>query len=297
MLRESVRSAWCETWFRAKHYIKPVWLKDNRLVHSGKKIISFVMCKGGVGKTTTALLLAKRFRQVGKKVLVIDADPQGNLTASFSLPRINVLVNDKTPVLSDIIARKCPLHDAIIHVGKGLDLIPSTGMNSLLDRRLEQVPDPIFEMKRILSLVRSDYHYVIIDVAPALNLVNASIIYASELVILPVTLDEYSRQGLMQTLSEIEDLQSRFNFKNEVRILVNMYSQNKLSLLYLGLVVETMTDKVLRSAIRYSLQIKNMISTQTDLLSQRQSMAKLDYSQLANEVITLTGPNIEAPCG
>ena len=247
-----------------------------------------MMCKGGVGKTTSAYFLAKKLSLLNKRILAIDSDPQGNMTTSANPSAFNFEINEKTPVLADVVAREIGWEDAILKLTPFFHLIPSTSMNSLTDRRLETFTDPVIELKKIFRSAMNKYDYIIFDSAPALNLVNAAIAYFSNLVILPVTLDEFSRQGLEQTLTEIEDLQNKFNFKNEVRILVNMFNDDKLSLLYLGLLAESQRKKVLSSTVRYSLQIKRFLSSNEDIFLYKNSKATEDYERLTREVLSLS---------
>jgi chromosome partitioning protein len=252
--------------------------------------ISCMMCKGGVGKTTTAYFLATRLASFGAKILVIDSDPQGNLTNAFRPMDYGFTISENSPVLTDVLTGQCVLEEAIIRLTEHLHLLPSTAYNSVLERKLLQSKE--FGMEKfdeILSSVDGNYDYVIIDCAPSLNTVNASVIYASDLVLLPVQLDEFSRSGLKLTLSEIADLQREFNFKTEVRVLLNRFNPNeKLTFLYLGHLAAKYRPIMMRSTIRQSAEIKLSLTLKRDMFGRTKSNSKDDFDGLAREILSRT---------
>lgn len=249
--------------------------------------ISFIMCKGGVGKTTVSFFLARRLASLGARVLIVDSDPQGNLTAALRTEQFGVVLSENTPVLVDVLTGKCRIEDAILKLSRGLHLLPSSAINSLLERRLLELGGhAIHRFDQILRAVDQNYDFVLVDCAPSLNVVNASIIYASDQVILPVQLDEFSRLGLRQTILEIRDLEQEFGFKTSIKILLNRFREKeKLSFLYLGYLAEEYRPLLMKSTIRQSSEIKLALSLQRDFFSRSKSKAREDFDALTNEIL------------
>lgn len=252
--------------------------------------ISCMMCKGGVGKTTTAYFLATRLASFGARILVIDSDPQGNLTSAFRPENRGFTISENSPVLTDVLTGQCLLEEAIIRFSEHLHLLPSTAYNSVLERKLLQSKEfGMGRLNEILSTVDGCYDYVIVDCAPSLNTVNAAVIYASDLVLLPVQLDEFSRSGLKLTLSEIADLQREFNFETEVRVLLNRFNPNeKLSFMYLGHLASKYRPIMMRSTIRQSSEIKLSLTLKRDMFGRTKSNSKDDFDGLAREILSRT---------
>lgn len=251
------------------------------------KVFAFIMCKGGVGKTTSAYFTAIRLINYGAKVLLIDADPQGNLTSSFHLEG---MVNEETPILSDIFSEQCTLKDAIIKISEHLDILPSSPMNATLESVLrDKVKNPSKPLKRVLEAVKSQYDYILIDCAPALNLTNSILMLGCDQLILPVNPDSYSKIGLDQTLNEIKMLSKDFSeWQYQVRILFTRYDGREYtSLKYLSEIAEKHTDILFRTTIRTSTSFKNAIDRREDLFSAKKSSAKEDYDSLAKEIMGL----------
>ncbi len=249
--------------------------------------IACMMCKGGVGKTTTAYFLGLRLASYGAKVLFIDADPQANLTSALGPDNYGYNISENSAILLDVLSKRCSPQEAVLKLTPHLHLIPSTAVNSLVERKLlEQGSTSLSEFSQSLDQLGNDYNYIIIDCAPSVNLVNASIVRASNLVLLPIQLDEFSRSGLNLTLGEIFELQERFDFKTEIRILLNRFNPvEKLSFLYLGHLAEKYRPLMMQSAIRQSSEIKLSLTLKQDLFRKSKSRAKDDFDGLAREVM------------
>jgi len=254
------------------------------------KVISFMMCKGGVGKTTSSFFVSQRLAAYGAKVLAIDADPQGNLTYSFDLAQYGLSVSEKTPILVDVLEGKTSVEDSLLQLTPYLHLLPSTLLNSNLESRIrEKYRNVSTPMRALLKPLLSQYEYIFIDCAPALNLTNTAMISASTMVILPVAPDAYSQIGMNQTLAEIHQIEKDFNFFVEKRILFTKFDAREFtSMKYLGEIAEKHGDKQFSTSIRICADVKNAIAEKTDLFSIRQSSAKEDYDHLAQEVMGLS---------
>jgi chromosome partitioning protein len=248
-----------------------------------------MMCKGGVGKTTSTYYLAQRLSAYGAKVLAIDGDAQGNLTSSFALEKLGFSVDEKTPILVDVLTERVALDHALVEVTPGMHLLPSTPLNANLEGRIrERFKNPSIPLKKLLEPILGRYDYVLIDCAPALNLTNTAIVSASDLVVLPVMPDFYSQLGLGQTLNEIAQIEEDFGLSIEKRIIFTKYDAREFtSLKYLGEIASQHEDKRFLTAIRVSADVKNAVTKNEDLFAMKKSTAKEDYDAFAQELMGL----------
>ncbi|PIU00163.1 MAG: hypothetical protein COT74_06235 [Bdellovibrionales bacterium CG10_big_fil_rev_8_21_14_0_10_45_34] len=216
------------------------WQKTRELVEesgvlmgskiAAAKIVSLMMCKGGVGKSTLTHLLAQRISQMGFRVLLIDADPQGNLTATFELENKGFEMNESTPVLMDLLSRRATFEEARISLCDGLDLIPSTPVNSMLDVVIrEHYRNPAAPIRELLKNLKSDYEFIFVDTAPSLNLINTAVMVASDLLILPVMADRFSEIGANISLKEKEQIENEFSVSLAARVLLNKWDAREKS--------------------------------------------------------------------
>lgn len=256
-------------------------------------IITFMMQKGGVGKTTSCFWLGLKFVSYGARVLLIDSDPQGNLTQTFGFNRVEKeeIISKDTPILTDLYdpKGKLKIQDIVINVTDYLSLIPSTPVNSTLERRInEQYKNPALAVSEKIKPLLNSYDYVLIDCGPTLNTTNASMILAANEVIIPMDPDDYSNIGLEQTLSEIKTLESQFSRKVTTNIVFTKYDdREKISKKYLGHLASVHDDSLYDSYIRTNSDIKNVKEGLINLFEIPKNNAAEDYSMLAREIMGL----------
>ena len=253
------------------------------------KVISFSVCKGGSGKSTSTYYTAQRLAAYGAKVLIIDTDLQGNLTAAFKLEKFKIEINEETPILVDVFNNDYQISDIIIPYAENLHLIPSTPMNSRLESVLkEKHKNPSKPFKKILTPLKSKYDYILIDCAPAFNLTNTAIACASDTIILPANPDEFSKISLEQSINELKDIENEFNIKLNKRILFSKFDQReKVSIKYLSEIASEHEDKLFNTLIRTASDVKNAITKHENLFEYKKSKAKEDYDNLAKEILGL----------
>ena len=177
------------------------------------KIISLVNQKGGVGKTTTSINLAASLGLLGKKILLVDLDPQGNSTTGVGVDK-----GDLNASIYEALNGSVEPKQAIKHTKfKNLDLIPSTitlaGIEvEFLDKAKE---DPSFirsaQLKKILSEIRDNYDYILIDCPPSLTLLTLNALTASDSVLIPVQCEFFALEGIMQLLNTIKQARKNLN--------------------------------------------------------------------------------------
>jgi chromosome partitioning protein len=253
------------------------------------QVIAFMICKGGTGKTTSSFFVSQRLASYGAKVLVIDADPQGNLTSAFSLQNYGIELSTETPVLVDVLNDEVKIEQALLPVTDFLHLLPSTPMNSTLDGRIrEKYKNPSLALKSKLQPIAAKYDYILIDCAPALNLTNTAIVSASNIVVLPVNPDNFSMMGLQQTLEEVKTIEDDFNISIDTKVILTRFDAREFtSLRYLAEITDAYKDYLFETVIKTSADVKNVITKHDDLFSYSSSSAKEDYDSLTKEIMGL----------
>ena len=246
------------------------------------KVISFQMLKGGVAKTTSALNFGLRAAMYGARVLFIDLDQQANLTYALG-------VQDETlPVWVDVVEKKTTIEQAKIQIEEGIDLIPSSLNNSVLDRVLlngnrnwaQAVKGPLKE-------IRAQYDLVIIDTAPNLSAINTAVTCASDLIVLPINPDKFSMLGVRKHLEDLAEVKKDFDLEFENKILFTKFDgRESLSHELLSQCVKEFDSLLMKSYIRTSTDIKNSIG-QTKSIFSGKSNAKEDYDLVTRELLEM----------
>ena len=197
-----------------------------------KKIISVINQKGGVGKTTTVINLAAGLSMKGKKILVIDLDPQGNATTGLGLS--NVTNSDKT--IYSVLNGNKKISEVIQPTNfKNLNLITSNVDLSGLEVETAGDSRRSFKLKDELTSILNDsgapYDYILIDCPPSLSLLTIMALVASDALVVPLQTEFFALEGLTQLMKTIERIKSNLNPELSIRgILLTMYDKrNKLS--------------------------------------------------------------------
>lgn len=174
------------------------------------KIIAITNQKGGVGKTTTSVNLSAALAYLGKKVLLIDIDPQANATQGIGINRSQLELT-----VYDAIMENAPIEDIVLHSQvENLDVIPANIDLAGVEIELSQVKSGREQrLKKALASVKNHYEYILIDCPPALGLLNTNALTAADSVLIPVQCEYYALEGLTQLLNTILLTQSVFNEK------------------------------------------------------------------------------------
>ena len=189
------------------------------------KIIAFSNQKGGVGKTTTVLNVADYVARAGKRVLMIDIDPQGNLTSGFGIEK-NKLENS----LYDLMTGEASFKEVVTRTAyENLDILPCNMDLASLEVELSSVPNRTLVLAKSLKGHVDDYDFVMIDCPPSLGVLTLNALCACDGVVVPIQSEFFALEGLSQLMNSIKLVKERVNPKIKVYgVILTMYDGRSL---------------------------------------------------------------------
>lgn len=171
------------------------------------RIIAIANQKGGVGKTTTSINLSAAMAASGKKILVIDTDPQGNTTSGFGIEK-----NDLENTIYELMLSECSIKECILNdVIDGVAIIPSNVNLAAAEIELIGIDKKEFILKREVEWIKDSYDYIIIDCPPSLNLLTLNAMTTADSVLVPIQCEYYALEGLSQLIHTINLVKERLN--------------------------------------------------------------------------------------
>lgn len=251
------------------------------------RVMAVANQKGGVGKTTTSVNLAACLARLGKKVLLIDFDPQGNSTVAVGVDKDQLELSAYDVVLNDVKAK-----EVILHVeGAAIDLIPANGDLTAAEVRLLEEDKGPKRLRKALKKVADDYDLVIIDCPPTLNMLTLNALVASDGVLVPVQCEYFALEGLSALMDTLQTVQKELNPDLQIDgLLRTMHDRrNNLANDVSNELVAHFGMKVLQTIIPRNIRLAEAPSYGESILDyDANSAGAVAYLALANELIRKT---------
>ena len=248
------------------------------------RVIAIANQKGGVGKTTTVINLSACLAEKGKKVLVIDTDPQGNTSSGLGIDKNNL---DNT--VYELLLGECKLKDCIIpDVYDGLSVIAANVNLAGAEIELIGIPDQHYILKKHIETVRAEYDFIIIDCPPSLNTLTVNAMSAADSVLVPIQCEYYALEGLSQLIHTIELVKARMNEGLYIEgVVFTMYdARTNLSLQVVENVKDTLKQNIYKTIIPRNVRLAESPSHGLPInIYDSKSAGAEGYRALADEVI------------
>ena len=248
------------------------------------RVIAIANQKGGVGKTTTAINLSACLADLGKKVLALDLDPQGNMTSGLGVDKDEIERS-----VYDLIIGNAGIEECICkNVLDNLDVLPSNIDLSAAEIEMIGVENKEFILKNEMEKIKDDYDFVIIDCPPALSMLTINAMTTADSVLVPIQCEYYALEGLTQLIHTIELVQERLNSSLQIEgVVFTMYdARTNLSLQVVENVKDNLNQNIYKTIIPRNIRLADAPSYGMPInMYDPKSAGAESYMQLADEVI------------
>jgi chromosome partitioning protein len=270
-----------------KAYINHEIARELFSIQFKKQRIAGQIVKGGTGKTTTIDNIASCANVYGARVLLIDADPQGNLTDA------NGVDAEQHPVLIDVIKnRDIKIQDCVVNVCDGLDLISSRIENVILDNEIVNQRLPLDKLyANLLEPIENNYDIIFIDCPPTMGqAVTAASLYV-DTILAPLNPDKFSAKGLRILKQEVETLNNTYKKKINYRVYLNKFSGK--TILSDKAIMSLLSDpdlegKVLQTTVQFAQEIPNITDENRNVFKvMKKSSVREDFDRLTRELLDI----------
>jgi chromosome partitioning protein len=249
------------------------------------KAIAIFNQKGGVGKTTTNINLAACLAMKGKKVLILDIDPQGNTTSGMGILKKGL----KRTAYEVLIDDNVEPEEAILSTGlKNLDIIPASVQLAGAEIELVQLEGRERRLKKAIDKIKDKYDYIFIDCPPSLGLLTINSLTAVDSVLIPIQCEFYALEGVSQLMSTIELVKKNLNKKLEIQgVILSMFDgRTNLSIQVVEEVKKYFRDKVYTTVIPRNVRLAEAPSYGLPITEyDPRSKGALAYMEFAEEFL------------
>lgn len=255
------------------------------LIKQMVKIIAVANQKGGVGKTTTSVNLCAALKSLGKRVLLVDADPQGNASTGMGVSK-STRPNTYDMMINSVSAEKC-----VVHTEYG-DVIPASKELAAASVELIDAENREFVMKSALLSLSFDYDYMLIDCPPSLELLTVNALVAADSVLIPMQCEYYALEGIADLITSIKMCKKRLNKRLDVEgIVLTMYdSRANLTTQVAAELRNFLGDKVYDTVIPRSVRLSEAPSHGLPgIVYDKYNKGSRAYMDLAEEFISRNG--------
>jgi len=248
------------------------------------RILAVANQKGGVGKTTTSINLAASLTLAGRRVLLIDLDPQGNATMGSGIDKRTVKAT-----VYDVLLGAQPLSGAKVKASANYDLVPANRELAGAEVELVDLPERETRLREAIKEVEDGYDFVLIDCPPALNLLTVNGLCAAQAVMIPMQCEYFALEGLSDLVQTIKKVRVNLNPRLEIEgLLRTMYDpRNTLSQQVSDQLQQHFGDKVYRTVIPRNVRLAEAPSHGVPVINlDRQSKGALAYLGLAGAMLS-----------
>ena len=275
-------------WIRALYFAGAHRTTTETLTHHMAHVISLLNHKGGVGKTTSAINIGAGLVELGHKVLLLDLDPQANLTVSLGIPRQSVTIYESLRGEAEL---------EPYTVKEGMDVVTSSLDLSGAEMELVNEPGREFLLRGLFEPLQDEYDYIIIDCPPSLGLLTLNALTSSSYVYIPLQTEFLALQGVAKIKQVIDKVKFRLNKRLSIGgVIATMYDQRKvLNRDVVATIKKYFGDRVFKTKIRNNVALAEAPAQRLDIFAyQPKSHGASDYLALCREIVErCENPQIE----
>lgn len=248
------------------------------------RVIAIANQKGGVGKTTTAINLSAAIAKKGKKVLVIDSDPQGNTTSGFGVDK-----NELDNTIYELLLGECSVHDCILkEVLPNVSILPANVNLAAAEIEMIGIDKKEYVLKNEIDWIKDDYDYIMIDCPPSLSMLTVNAMTTADTVLVPIQCEYYALEGLSQLIHTVNLVKERLNPKLDMEgVVFTMYdSRTNLSSQVVENVKSHLKQKVYHTVIPRNIRLAEAPSYGMPInMYDPKSAGAESYASLADEIM------------